>query len=259
MAAARHGGHAHAELIARPSRGLAKVAEADHDASLAADRNREDGRPSPLALLIGQRRKARRKREQRHEAELFAFRPMRSAVVGERDVARQPIQRQKMIDSGARGLDPAQLGRAAAQAVPRRPRGDHRTRGTQCAVDDVAVVPDGHVDLTGDLGMTLDRAMDILLGDTSQGGAARTVLDMEMKRHAWSRMALIVAFCGCVRCQRTSGQTGMTNSMSIMSESVTAIRLRNLARVSSRMISSRYRPTLNTTIAPSGTETRITA
>ncbi|MEJ0070676.1 MAG: hypothetical protein WDO24_20350 [Pseudomonadota bacterium] len=122
----------------------------------------------------------RRQREQRHDAELLAFRPVGPAVIGQRDAVRQPIERQQVIDPRARGLDPAQPRRPRGELLPGRPRCDQEIGRRQRAFQPVAIPADRDPHRFGQQPMAVPRAPDVMIMRMGQRRNRAAVVDMEM-------------------------------------------------------------------------------
>ena len=99
---------------------------------LAGDARREDRRPPCLLLVAHHFRQPSAQRQQRHGGEFAGLLDVHAAVVGERHLLRQPVERQQRLDAGADDVDPAQLRRRLGQRLlGEGPVGDDVVAGDQ--------------------------------------------------------------------------------------------------------------------------------
>ena len=124
MRIAANAQHAHAELLGRFRRRTAHLAEPHDQHCLAGDARREDLLPFGAMLVGDHFRQPIAERQQRQGGELAGLLGMHAAVVGQRHLFGQPVERQQRLDAGADDMDPAQLRRRVGQLRLRESRID---------------------------------------------------------------------------------------------------------------------------------------
>ena len=102
--------HRHAEALCQRCCTATGFSEADDKKGLTGDAGTEQLIPSVLTLLVRQRWDEVVDHQNRHEQRFADLRLMGALGIGQRDMRRQPIERQQVVDAGAGQLDPREFG-----------------------------------------------------------------------------------------------------------------------------------------------------
>ena len=185
-----HADDPHAEALGPFGDAAADAAHADHQQGLAGDPGVEGLLPAPRALIGDHLGHPVVEHQHRHDRVLVGARAVDPAVVGEHDVVGQPVEGREMLDSGAGGVDPAQLGRPGGDVAVIDIPAHQRVGIGDPAVEIGAIVADAAIDPVGEVGKARERRRQAVLGDLEDRAEAGIVLDMQadsLIRHRHSR------------------------------------------------------------------------